>query len=636
MKMETTYLREIKESLEKRNFVEKFIVAFGILNFCPKSLRKRYQDAIEFAHINITPEQVFSTALLIPLLLIVVGFPLMLYLKLSTFSYIILLILAGSSFYYFYNYPLLKAKSFRMEATSEMMLAVIYIGVSMKTMPNLEKAIHFAATNLTGALGVDLKGILWDVYSGKYSSFDDALDEFLGKWKYENEEFVEAITIIKNAFSQAPGTVSKAVDEAVELMLSESKRKMEKSVMEMKTPLVVLNAFGILLPVLGMMFLPLTAAFIPEIFDLSMVVFIYNIMLPFFVFWFISEFLQKRPYTFHQPEFPKERFFKYDLIGLVVLISTLLISFFVGLFPIIIGREEKLLHSIFFVCGIGMSIAAYSFTISFFKLDFRNKVVNMERELGEFLFILGITLSKGMPIEDALEKSKKRVKVFAIREMVERITYNIKIFGMTFKNAVFDKSYGVVAIFPSKIIKAMMKAVVEVSQKGTFYLSQALVGISRYLRGMKRIEDFVTEQLSDIAMNMRLQAWLLVPLTCAIVVALMAIMAEMLLSIQGLYENLISTVSQMGTVGSIGEGALQSIFNFQKVVDPWIFQLILGIYMIEVVFILAYFDSKIEYGGEKVMRDFNVAKMLTIASLVYTALSLTTYFSLSSIARMIV
>lgn len=634
--METTYLQEIKESLEKRNFVEKFIVAFGIVDFCPKSLRKRYQDAIEFAHINITPGQVFSTALLVTFILIAVGFPLISYFKLSNFSYLILLILAGSSFYYFYNYPLLKAKSFKMEATSEMMLAVIYISVSMKTIPNLEKAIHFAATNLTGALGVDLKGILWDVYSGKYSSLDNALDKFLEKWKYENEEFVEAITIIKNAFSQAPGMISKAVDEAVELMLSESKRKMEKSVMEMKSPLVVLNAFGILLPVLGMMFLPLISAFIPEIFDLSMVVFLYNIMLPFFVFWFISEFFQKRPYTFHQPEFPKERFLKYNLIGTLVLILIFFVSFSIGLFPIIFGKEEKLLRSIFFTFGIGMGIAAYSFTVSFFKLDFRNKVVNMERELGEFLFILGITLSKGMPIEDALEKSKKRIKVFAIREMVERITYNIKTFGMTFRSAVFHKSHGVIAIFPSKIIKAMLKAVVEVSQKGTFYLSQALIGISRYLKGMKNVEDFVIEELSDIAMNMKLQAWLLVPLTCAIVVALMAIMAEMLASIQGLYETLISTVSQMGTIGTVGEGALQSIFNFQRIVSPWVFQLILGTYMIEVVFILTYFNSKIEYGEEKVMRDFNLAKMLTMASLVYTVLSLITYFSLSSIARMIV
>jgi len=132
---------------------------------------------------------------------------------------------------------------------------------------------------------------------------------------------------------------------------------------------------------------------------------------------------------------------------------------------------------------------------------------------------------------------------------------------------------------------------------------------------------------------MKLQAWLLAPVTASIVVALMAVTVEIMMMIQGLYEKLQTSVSSIG--GNVGVSAFQQLVNFQKLVGPWLFQLTMGIYLIEVVFILSYFVAKIEHGGESVIRNFEIARTLFIAMGIYTTLVFITYYSLSSIAKMV-
>jgi hypothetical protein len=61
--------------------------------------------------------------------------------------------------------------------------------IYMRSSPNLEGAIKFAAQNLEGPLAWDLRKLLWDIETGKYSSADAALVDYVYKWKNKNREF---------------------------------------------------------------------------------------------------------------------------------------------------------------------------------------------------------------------------------------------------------------------------------------------------------------------------------------------------------------------------------------------------------------------------------------------------------------
>ncbi|HDJ96569.1 MAG TPA: hypothetical protein ENG45_00670 [Candidatus Aenigmarchaeota archaeon] len=624
-----SYKDYVKVLVEKKSLMEKIFSTFGVINFCPSFLREKYRDAIEFAHIKNTPEEIFSSAIVLTTLFLLFGLFLSAVFGFPSFLLFTTFFTSFLIFYYVYNYPFIQATSFKMKASSEMMLAIVYMGASMKVTPNLERAIFFAATNLKGPLSKDLASVLWDVYTGKEISLTKSLDNLIEKWKYDNEEFAESLTIIKNAFV-GKASVKRDVDEAVDVMISESERKMERIVRRMKSPLTLMNAFGFILPILGMMFIPIVSIFIPEVFNFPLIAFTYTIILPFFIFWFISTYLSKRPYTFHQPEVPKERFKLYDNLALISFIIFLIITLTLT-FPKMI--KGSLLHSTLFILGLGISISSYFLISSFFKLPFRNKIVKIERELGEFVFMLGMVLSSGGAVEENLEKIRSRVKSLAIRELVDRLVFNIKPFGISLRRALLDVKIGIVSNFPSRIIRAVMKMIVEVSTKGPVYLSEALLDISKYLKKMRRVEDVISDEFSEICVNMRLQAWLLAPITSAVVVALMAIMTGMLIEMKGLYEKFSSTVSSMGGVSTL---LFSQFINFGKIVGPWLLQLVIGIYVIEVALILSYFVSRIDYGDDEVMMRYEIGKTLFVSTLIYTLLTLFVYYSMSSIVKLVV
>jgi len=87
---------------------------------------------------------------------------------------------------------------------------------------------------------------------------------------------------------------------------------------------------------------------------------------------------------------------------------------------------------------------------------------------------------------------------------------------------------------------------------------------------------------------MKLQAWLLVPVTAGIVVALMAVTIQILSGMQGLYEKLQNT---SGGLNNLGMQVMTKFIDFQKLVGPWVFQITLGVYLIETVMMLSIFKN---------------------------------------------
>ena len=155
-----------------------------------KSLIDKYYEAIKFSHLKISPRGAFSLIILATILAI--AFPTVITVFLNMFSLptiILIVVLGVVVFYYLYDYPFHFAVMFRIRASSEMVLSIVYMTISMRVSANIENAIKFAADNLRGALSEDLHQLLWDIYLRKFDSASTALDSFIKKWKRDNNEF---------------------------------------------------------------------------------------------------------------------------------------------------------------------------------------------------------------------------------------------------------------------------------------------------------------------------------------------------------------------------------------------------------------------------------------------------------------
>jgi len=239
-------------------------------------------------------------------------------------------------------------------------------------------------------------------------------------------------------------------------------------------------------------------------------------------------------------------------------------------------------------------------------------------------------LARGIPIERSLKNITPKIKDLKISKFFSIILYNIETFGMTFEQAIFDKESGAINFYPSRVVGAVMRAITEISRRGMKAVSKAMVSISSYLKDVKSVEEDLRDVLSESTSNMNIQALLLAPLTSGIVVSMTAAMMQLMVSFSHAVEKIESTLMGAGPAGAVGNTMFSSILNVNKMIPVQWFQLIVGVYMAEIVSMLAIFISVINNGEENLLKRYSIGKTLLIATLIYTVLSVLIYLVFDS------
>ena len=212
--------------------------------------------------------------------------------------------------------------------------------VYMRHTSNLERAIHFASQHLQPPLSLDLKKIFWNVETGKYSTIKDALDAYLETWRENNLEFVEAIHLIESSlYEPIESRRIKTLEKALEVILDGVYEKMLHYTHDVKSPITNIYMLGIVLPTLGLALLPLASTLLQGAIKWYHVALLFNILVPFLVFYMTNNVLSKRPGGFGETELlernPKYKNYKskkpYAIAALIALPFLLL-----GLLPLIL------------------------------------------------------------------------------------------------------------------------------------------------------------------------------------------------------------------------------------------------------------------------------------------------------------
>jgi Flp pilus assembly protein TadB len=228
-----TETREYKifRKVEKRklSWYERLVKAAGsVAKLSPdKKSREQLEKSIAFASLRITPDEVMGTFLVTVILFAVLGVALMASGIVPMIMGLVVAALGLPLGYFLFRYPNSIVKSLRIQASSQVVLAILYMVVSMRMSPNLERALRFAATNISGPLSWDLRRLLWDIELGKYYSASQALDTYIGKWKQENQEFSQALHLVRDSQRQSPDKSRVVLDQALDVILEGTKTRMK-------------------------------------------------------------------------------------------------------------------------------------------------------------------------------------------------------------------------------------------------------------------------------------------------------------------------------------------------------------------------------------------------------------------------
>ncbi len=610
-----------------------------------KKKKENYDEIFESLGYAVTAEEALSFSVMLLICSIAFGF---LMFFISIMFGIALIALGIFGYVYYYNYPKKLMELRKSKASTEFILSILYIVIYMKTVPNLEAAIKFASDNLEGPLGADFKKMLWDVSTKKYADMQDALDNYVSQWKEYNEAFVDSIYLIETSLVQVSEDRRIALlDQALDRILTGTYERMVHYTNDLRTPISALFMLGITLPIMGLVMLPLVGAFLGELISSTALIVFYNILLPLVVLIMMIQILSTRPSAFPQidlkghPDLPPDGHFFFMgepvdakipaiLVFIVFSIPFFWYWFFIRVpFP----SEGDVFYSLFLVLAISFSIIVYAKLSTSTSVKLRKEIKGVESDFEYAVFQVGNRLAEGVPSEVALMKTARTMKESKVANFIRRIALNISKLGMDLRRAIFDEKHGALKEYPSALIKSVMKIFIESTEESEEVAATSLMHVGRYLQSVHRIEEKIKDVLSETLSTLKFQASFIAPLISGIIVGLTS-MILIILSVLG--EKIEAVVGGMGTPAAapgMGGAMAFGFFEMSHTIPLPVFQLVVGIYLIQITIISSVLGSKIEYGDDTVNELDSIQKYLLIAIIIYFFVTLGVTIGFAGLAR---
>ncbi len=650
--------------------------AENIIKLKPQEkLLPQLEESINTAHLNITPQGAASFATLVSLLLIFTGIILialtyLVFGKFPVFTLLMFLILSFISLTYLNRLPIYIATRWRLRASNQMVLCILYIVIYMRHTSNLEHAIKFAAEHIDAPLSLDLRKVFWDVETGKYPTIKESLDNYLQTWRRHNLEFVTSFHLIESSlYEPTESRRIELLDKGLNVILDGTYEKMLHYAQDIKGPVTTLHMLGVILPILGLVVFPLVGAFLQGLVKWYHLAFLYNIVLPAIVLALGMNVLSKRP-TGYGSSKAAEKVYQQAFNPTTLCFFIGLTLFAIGLFPILfnlfsspqfIEGEQCAVGDInipilgcffgyiqqgddmFGPFGIGALVlsffipAAFAFSLGIYYktkskkiIELRNETKALESEFSSALFQLGNRIGDGIPAELAFSKVSQSMAETPSGNFFKVVDNNIRQLGMSIEEAIFNEKNGAILAYPSSLIESSMEVLLESSKKGPKIVSQSLISISTYVDRIHKVSERLKDLLAEVISSMKSQISFLTPAIAGIVVGISAMIVNIIVAL-----NLKTTTLNLeGGTEAAGGGltTLIDLFQINGIIPGYYFQLVVGIYVVQLAYILTILQNGIENGSDKINEQYLLGKNLTRSFLLYAIIAIIVTILFSSMS----
>jgi len=296
-----------------------------------------------------------------------------------------------------------------------------------------------------------------------------------------------------------------------------------------------------------------------------------------------------------------------------------------GLGPYGVGA---LILSFFIPLSIALGISVY-YGIGTRKLiKIREATKKLEKEFAGALFQFGNRVGDGIPVETAFGKVAASMKGSQSGNFFMRVSKNMTDLGMGLEDAIFDKKAGAVLLYPSGLIESSMKVLVESSKKGSKVVAKSLVSISNYVEKIHSVNERLRDLLAEVISSMKSQITFLTPIIAGIVVGL----ASMIVNIIGSLGQQFNKV-ELGDSGQFDIGGIAGLFSIEEIIPTYFFQIVVGIYLVQVAILLTILYNGVENGSDKLNEKYLIGKNLYRSTGLYVIVAVVVTIIFSLLAR---
>jgi hypothetical protein len=505
----------------------------------------------------------------------------------------------------------------------------------------------------------------------------ESLDSYLETWRGTNSEFIESFNLIESSlYEPSEARRIQILERALQVILDGVYDKMLKYTHSVKSPLTNLYMLGIVLPTLGLALIPLASALLGGILKWYHVFLLFNVLVPFFVFYMTSEIMMKRPGGYGEssllefnPLYPKYKSKKPYLIAFFIALPLIIIGIIPYLFNAdwfsnLTGLNKDysfneiglsllgdikifdfiqtengsvgpmgplaLILSMFVVLGVLVFFAFTYLKKTKEIIKSRDSSKELESEFNNSLFQLGNRIGDGTPAELAFGKVSESAKGLVTEDFFKIVNSNIQSFGMPIERAIFDTKRGAIINYPSNLISTSMHILVESVKKGLRVAAESLMSIAEYIRNINKINERLKDLLADISSDMKSNMTFLAPLLAGVVVGLSSMITLIITKL--------SSIIDAAQAGSVDVAAYESIanitslFRVESLIPPYILQISIGLYLIEIIFILTKTLVTVDAGQDELKETYETGRNLKLGVLLYLIVALLAIIVLSVIA----
>ena len=155
------------------------------------------------------------------------------------------------------SYPMTVASRRAVRVTRSATECVTLMVMCLRHEPSLSKAMVFASRR-DSEFATELRGAIWSVMTGTYSTFDDALTALAARWSDRDPELKSSVQAMVTASREATEAGKRrALDRANSAIVAGARRRIEEYALSLSVPSMLLFGVGIILPLMVGSFLPL-------------------------------------------------------------------------------------------------------------------------------------------------------------------------------------------------------------------------------------------------------------------------------------------------------------------------------------------------------------------------------------------
>lgn len=535
---------------------------------------------------------------------------------------VMVFVVAAFAFPFLFNqmitdYPKTAAKQRALTSLGAAPHIIAQLSVSLKQNPNLESALAFVTKYGEGEIAADMKKLLWRVWAGKIPSTLDALPKLADKWGKWSEGFQRAMYLIISSFHERnPKSKAGSLDRAVEAVLNDILTKMREYSLSMHIPTLILFSFGIIMPLMIIALFPLLGFFgIPMGLE-SITLFLFASLLG--VYLYSNSILSKRPVTFILPEIETDVPKGYIKLGNSVLPALpfcAAIAVILGgpsIFYLLSLSKTIQLHGLFasainflntmpIIWGLGGAMIMYFWGSNWFKTAERKRIKQIDAQLPDALYYIRNVLSEGRPMEEALDFAGQMLGNTPLAKQLRDASNLIKRRHITTEAALIGRESPFER--KSKLLQSTLHMLTSSLRGGIRSAAQTCNIMHNYMKRINKIEKNLQSMLSRNLSMMRLTAMIFAPLVGAVITVLFALIVK---GMSGATER--TSVLGFNTMSAI---------TTPQIPTP-VLQLILGLYVLGLNFVLIRYVTTIENGSDSVKLGMDLSTSLTVSLLIFT------------------